>query len=80
MFANSRVKLCYYSSYSVTHSLTRYNFICNVIIILCTCIQAIVAAGCLVGLADQLRNSRNVPELVLSEVSAALAVLASDGE
>lgn len=45
----------------------------------CTCTQAIVAAGCLVGLADQLRNSRNVPELVLSEVSAALAVLASDG-
>lgn len=44
------------------------------------CTQAIVAAGCLVGLADQLRDSRNVPESVLSEVSAALAVLASDGE
>ncbi len=39
-----------------------------------------MAAGCLVGLADQLRDSRNVPESVLSEVSAALAVLASDGE
>ena len=39
-----------------------------------------MAAGCLVGLADQLRDSRSVPELVLSEVSAAMAVLASDGE
>lgn len=38
---------------------------------------AIVEAGCLVALAEQLRDSRNIPESVLSEVSAALAVLAS---
>ena len=34
-------------------------------------------AGCLVALAEQLRDSRSIPEPVLSEVSAALAVLAS---
>ena len=36
-------------------------------------------ASCLVALAEQMRDSRNVPEGVLSEVSAALAVLASNG-
>lgn len=37
-------------------------------------------AGCLIALSEQLKNSANVPEVVLSEVSAAMAVLASDGE
>ena len=32
------------------------------------------------ALAEQLKDSSNVPEIVLSEVSAAMAVLASDGE
>lgn len=43
-------------------------------------LQAIVEAGCLIALSEQLRDSANVPETVLSEVSAAMAVLASDGE
>jgi len=38
---------------------------------------AIVEAGCLVALAEQLKDSRNVSEAVLSECSAAMAVLAS---
>ena len=42
--------------------------------------QPIVEAGCLVALSEQLKDSANIPEVVLSEVSAALAVLASDGE
>lgn len=32
------------------------------------------------ALSEQLRESANTPEAVLSEVSAAMAVLASDGE
>ena len=42
--------------------------------------QAIVEAGCLIALSEQLRDSTNIPEVVLSEVSAAMAVLASDGK
>ena len=46
-----------------------------------TCLfwQAIVENGCLIALAEQLRDSQNVPESVLSEISAAMAVIASDG-
>ena len=37
-------------------------------------------SDCLSALAEQLRDARNASDCVLSEVSAALAVLASDGE
>jgi vacuolar protein 8 len=40
--------------------------------------QAIVDEGCIPVLADQLQNYEGVPEAVLSEVSAALAVLAAN--
>lgn len=40
--------------------------------------QAIVESDCLSALAEQLRDARNASDCVLSEVSAALAVLASD--
>jgi vacuolar protein 8 len=40
--------------------------------------QAVIDEGCLPALADQLQNYEGVPEMVLSEVSAALAVLAAN--
>ena len=43
-------------------------------------LQAVIEAGCLVTLAEQLRDQRHVPEVVLSETSAAMAVLASHRE
>ena len=43
-------------------------------------LQAVIEAGCLSTLAEQLQDQRNVPEVVLSETSAAMAVLASHRE
>ena len=43
-------------------------------------LQAVIEAGCLSTLAEQLRDQRSAPEVVLSETSAAMAVLASHRE